>query len=262
MNTSEIVKQYQGKSVPDLSYATVRDFCDSADHLSEIMRFDGDMKDVQRTWAIKAVLGKMQIGSKLLEIGAGEPIVANALHQLGYHVTIVDPYDGTGNGPTAYLAYVAKYPHLKIIRAYFQDDISALMQNSFDCIYSISVLEHVHPPKLDNLFAGIKKFLSPGGFSVHCIDHVVGGNTAELGEATVRQILSRQAKLQNPQLDEETILRETNKTIEEYYQKMLSDVETYYHSAQGHNLWRGGRPYDEVPFCRIISTQTVACKSV
>lgn len=262
MNTLEIVKQYQGKLIPDLSYATVRDFCDSADHLSTIMRFDGDMKDVQRTWAIKAVLGKMPIGSKLLEIGAGEPIVANALHQLGYHVTIVDPYDGTGNGPTAYLAYVAKYPHVKIIKAYMQENTPGLTGNSLDCIYSVSVLEHVHPPKLDELFAGIRKFLRPGGFSIHCIDHVVGGNTAELGEATARQVLSRQAKLQNPQLDEETLQQEIDRTIKEYYQKMSSDVETYYHSAQGHNLWRGGRPYNEVPFCRIISTQTVAHKSV
>ena len=78
--------------------------------------------------------------------------MANALHQLGYHVTIVDPYDGAGNGPMAYLAYVAKYPHVKIIKAYFQEDIPALTENSFDCIYSISVLEHVPHAKLQGVF--------------------------------------------------------------------------------------------------------------
>ena len=262
MNTSEVVKQYQGKSVPDLSYATVRDFCDSADHLSEIMRFDGDMKDVQRTWAIKAILGKMPIGSKLLEIGAGEPLVANALHQLGYHVTIVDPYDGAGNGPTAYLVYVAKYLHVKIIKAYFQECIPALTENSFDCIYSISVLEHVPHAKLREVFNGIAQILKPGGWSIHCTDLVLTGGGADWHDRGIREILFWQTKLQDPYLGENQIRQQIDEMMKEYYQKLALDVETYYHSAQGHNLWRGGRPYDEVPFCRIISTQTVAYKSV
>lgn len=256
MDTTQVIKQYYGKSIPDLSYATVGDFCDSADHLAGIMRFDGDMKDVQRTWAVKAVLGKLPRGSKLLEIGAGEPIVADALRQLGYPVTIMDPYDGSGNGPRTYQVYVEKYPKVKIIKALFQDNNPMLAEKSFDGIYSVSVLEHVPNPQLDQLFDGIKKYLRLGGFSIHCIDHVLSGPTADGHDAHFRRVLLRHAELQEPQPDEAALQRQ----IQEYYQKMSSDVETYYHSAQGHNLWRGGRPYAEVPFRRIISTQAVAEK--
>ena len=37
------------------------------------------MKDVQRPWALKAVVGSVPPGRRLLEIGAGEPIVAELL---------------------------------------------------------------------------------------------------------------------------------------------------------------------------------------
>jgi hypothetical protein len=33
------------------------------------------------------------------------------------------------------------------------------------------------------------------------------------------------------------------------------DVETYYLSAEGHNLWRGTVKYEEFPFRRVISVQ-------
>ncbi len=262
MNRSDIIKQYSGQSLPELSYATVRDFCDSADHLSEIMRFNGDLKDVQRTWAIKTIVAKTPIGSKLLEIGAGEPLVAEALRQLGYQVTIVDPYDGSGNGPETYEAYVAKYPDVKIVRSYFGENIAGLKEKSFDCIYSVSVLEHVPDSSMPDVFAGVRKYLRPGGVSAHCIDHVLTGPTADRHEAKVRQVLVEQTKLQNPQLDDQTIRPEIDRKLVEYHENMSSDVETYYHSAQGHNLWRGRRPYDEVPYARIASTQTVVSKSL
>ena len=38
------------------SYATVRDYCESVDLLPEITPTDGDLKNVQRPWALKAFL--------------------------------------------------------------------------------------------------------------------------------------------------------------------------------------------------------------
>src|SRR5207237_9228617 len=38
------------------SYATVRDFCESADELPQITALDGDLKNVQRPWAAKTIL--------------------------------------------------------------------------------------------------------------------------------------------------------------------------------------------------------------
>ena len=57
---------------PGISYATVRDYCQSVDLLPEITGTDGDLKNVQRPWALKAVLGCMPPPARLLEIGGGE----------------------------------------------------------------------------------------------------------------------------------------------------------------------------------------------
>src|SRR5438309_3747012 len=48
--------------------------------------FRSDLKDVQRPWALKAIVGSVRPGSRLLEIGAGKPVVADQLAQLGYDV--------------------------------------------------------------------------------------------------------------------------------------------------------------------------------
>ncbi|HXM32799.1 MAG TPA: hypothetical protein VN921_04030, partial [Chthoniobacterales bacterium] len=52
-----------------ISYATVRDYCQSVDLLPEITGIDGDLKNVQRPWALKAVLGCVPPPARLLEIG-------------------------------------------------------------------------------------------------------------------------------------------------------------------------------------------------
>ena len=77
-----------------VGYATVRDYCDSADHLPALASVNGDLKDVQRPWTLKAILGRVPSGGRLLEIGAGDPHVADMLARIGYDVTLIDPYDG------------------------------------------------------------------------------------------------------------------------------------------------------------------------
>ncbi len=156
----------------DLAYGTVEDYCDSSDHVSFLTGLQGDLKDLQRPAAFKTVLGLAAPGTNVLEVGAGEPHVAHTLSQLGYQVTVVDPYDGSGNGPVEFERYARLYPHLQIVRALFSDELATIEQNSFDCIYSISVLEHVHQPGLSSVFRGIARFLKPGGYSLHLIDHV------------------------------------------------------------------------------------------
>jgi methyltransferase family protein len=253
------LRQYQQRPVPELSYATVRDFCDSADHLAEVMLFNGDMKDVQRTWAIKTILGRVPIGGKLLEIGAGEPIVANALQTLGYDVTIIDPYDGTGNGPRAYEQFVLSYPRIKILRAYFEKDIPLLLGQAYDCIYSVSVLEHIPRERLADLFAAISAHLRSGGCSMHCIDEIMAGPKADGQHTGLREILLWQTRLRIPDASEQDLRERTSQLMDEYFKTMAADVETYYLSALGHNVWRGSRQYDEFPFRRVVSVQSAVC---
>src|SRR5947207_2430214 len=106
-----------------------------------------DLKDLQRPWAVKAILGSVPRGSRLLEIGAGEPVVAELLARLGYDVTVVDPYDGRDRGPADVDAIRAAAPHVRVIQGVFPGDLPD--NESFDCIYSISVLEHLPTQTLD-----------------------------------------------------------------------------------------------------------------
>src|SRR4029077_2538088 len=98
-----------------------------------------DLKDVQRPWALKAILATVPPGSRLLEIGAGQPIVAGLLARVGYDVTVIDPYDGRDRGPSEFEAMQDAYPRVRVVRGLFPRDLPA--EERFDCIYSISVLE-------------------------------------------------------------------------------------------------------------------------
>jgi hypothetical protein len=106
--------------VTELSYPTVKDFCDSVENFKDLCSLNGDLKNVQRPWLVKTILRILPEGSKLLEIGAGEPKVADFLNKLEYKVTIIDPYDGTGNGPTEFEYFKKCYPDIRIIKNYFE----------------------------------------------------------------------------------------------------------------------------------------------
>jgi len=245
-----LVSRYRGLGKPELSYATVRDFCDSADHLPQLCQFMGDLKDVQRPWAVRAVLGRVAPGATILEIGGGVPLVAGMLAELGYHVVLIDPYDGSGNGPREYDLYIRQYPRVRFIRAYFGAEMIGLKPRSADVVLSVSVLEHIPPAALPAIFAGIRRFLRPGGWSIHCIDSVIAGNHQEFHTGQLRMILAEQAKLADPQAPTDEC--EYDRLVEE----LKLDIETFYLSGHGHNLWRNGQPYDAFPFRRVVSIQS------
>lgn len=231
------------------SYATVRDFCESVDELPHIAALDGDLKNVQRPWAAKAVLAAVAPPARLLEIGGGEPIISGFLSELGYDVTLVDPYGGFGNGPTDYQRYVEKYPHVKIVREYFQPGLAGLRPQSFDTIFSVSVLEHIPADSLRACFDGIAEFLVPGGASIHCFDFILHGNGDAHDFQHAQRILGEQKRIGTVDDDPpfEVLLR-----------RIRADVETFFLSPQGHHNWRGGQPYAQFPFRKVVSLQTVA----
>lgn len=247
-NKDKILRRYRALGAPaDLSYGTVKDFCDSADHLPFLSNIQGDLKDLQRPAALKMILGMMPPGSSLLEIGAGEPYVAHLLAELGYRATVVDPYDGSGRGPTEFEYYTQKYPGVRVIRDLFSETLREIESGAFDCIYSISVLEHVHQPGLFDVFRGVERFLKPGGYSLHLIDHVL---TREAGDFHLRQltaILQLQKKMAGgrPEL--------VPLSLNGILNKISADTETYYLSAEGHNRWRGNVPYESFPFRKVVS---------
>jgi glycosyltransferase involved in cell wall biosynthesis len=233
-----IAARYSDFTPPDLGYATVRDYCDSVDHLPRLATVNQDMKDVQRPWALKAILGTLPKGSKLLEIGAGEPLVADTLAQLGYKVSVVDPYDGRDGGPSDPGAMRRSYPRVNIIEGVFPADLDAAI-GPFDGIYSISVLEHVPIEQIDGVCEGIQEFQGPNGSTIHAIDHVLKGK----GDA---EHLARLEKIiRGLGLD--------TRDLDELLARLSEDVETYFLSAESHNRWRGAAPYEEFPMRRCVS---------
>jgi len=227
--------------VPPLSYATVSDFCDSVDHLRPLATANGDLKDVQRPWVLKAILGRVPRGGRLLEIGAGEPLVADLLRCLGYEVWIVDPYDGTGNGPREFERFEREYPGLRFVRDLFSDRLQ-IPKKSFDCIYSISVLEHVPTDLLPGLFAGLRKFLKNAGLNLHAIDHVQKG-PGDAAHVEKLRLMVEGFGLGAGNLDR-------------MLQTLRGDPETYYLSAESHNRWRGNAKYSQFPMRVCVSIQT------
>jgi hypothetical protein len=230
------------------SYATVRDYCESVDHLPQVTPLDGDLKNVQRPWAIKAILANLRPPARLLEIGGGEPIVSGFLAELGYDVTLVDPYDGFGNGPTDYARYAVHFPHVKIVREYFRADLPLLVPGSFDAIFSISVLEHLSPDLLTSCFDAIGKFLAPSGTSIHCFDFILQGAGDLHDFSHAQAILAEQARITGTAIQP---------AFEELLRELRADVETFFLSPQGHHHWRGGRAYLDFPFRKVVSLQTI-----
>src|ERR1700687_406738 len=76
---SRVPSRYRSFAVTPLSYGTVRDYCDSFDNMNELAVANGDLKDCQRPWTLKAILSQVRRGGRVLEIGAGEPFVGDIL---------------------------------------------------------------------------------------------------------------------------------------------------------------------------------------
>jgi glycosyltransferase involved in cell wall biosynthesis/2-polyprenyl-3-methyl-5-hydroxy-6-metoxy-1,4-benzoquinol methylase len=228
-----IVRRYQSYGTEPLSYGTVRDFCDSFDHLNDLATRNGDLKDLQRPWILKAVLAKVPRPGRVLEIGAGEPFVADLLSRMGHEAWIVDPYDGSGNGPVQYEEFRQRYPHLHFVKSQFHDLLENVPAGAFDCIYSISVLEHVPADGMPGVFRGLRRFLKPSGVSIHAVDHVHRGNGAVEHLTNLRLMAEGFGFSQT--------------SLEGILKRLTEDTETYYLSAESHNRWRGGMSYDEFP---------------
>lgn len=231
------------KFVEGISYGTVRDFCQGHDLCPGLLTYNNDIKDSQRFWTLKTILATQPPGATLLEIGAGEPVVADILGRLGYKVIVVDPYEGAGNGPRDVDHFKQCYPNVEYVIEWFSDKLTAIEPESIDCCYSISVVEHVPIPLLPAIAAGIRKFTKTGGTTIHAIDYVALGAGAEYHSDMVRAFAQ--------------LLGYPEGVADRAFEKAAKDPETYYLSAEAHNRWRGTVPYDEFPMRRVHSLQIV-----
>jgi hypothetical protein len=236
----------------------VRDYCDSADAFPALATHQNDLKDAQRPWAVKAILNCLRPGSQLLEVGSGEPLAAATLASLGYEVTVCDPFDGSGRGPVEFDAYRAAYPGVRFIRSVFSPDVARPLARRFDCVFSISVLEHVVGEPLASAFAATEIALRPGGYSIHALDHVLKGKGDAWHAGQMLAILKHQNRLAGGPLSDAAVATE----LAALFDRASADLETFYLSPQGHNNWRGATAYTEFPFRKCISLQSVVRRAV
>ena len=239
-----IVSRYMGNyPLPRVSYATVRDYCDSVDEMRGLATMSGDLKNVQRPWAVKAILGMVQRGSRILEIGAGEPWIADTLSRAGYEVWIVDPYESSCSGPGAMARFMLECPDVRFIRDVFTDQLPDLPPATFDCIYSVSVLQHLEHESLRAMVRGIAKFLKAGGISLHAIDHVQRG----MGHQEDMERIELVGRL----FDIDKL--ELHATL----QRLDRDLDTYLLSAEGFNQLRGTQPWEKFRMRKWVGLQMV-----
>jgi SAM-dependent methyltransferase len=238
---NHILQKSKSLSWPRISVATVADYVESYELLPLLATNAGDLKDVQRPWAVKAIFGSVPRHSRLCEIGAGEPLVADILQRSGYSVTVVDPYRGLGQGPTEFEPFKTKYPNLRFIRELFSNNVPGLVDGEFDAIYSISVLEHVHFDLLNSVTTGIHRYLKPSGRHIHAIDYVLAGNGDEYHFELLRRL--------------STDFHISSGLLMHTLSDATKNPETYFLSAEAHNRWRGDLPYSEFPMRKVISIQ-------
>ncbi|MGO4441176.1 glycosyltransferase [Rhizobium sp. RAF56] len=241
-----VARHYNNYRVPnELSYATVRDYSDGVDNLPALAAINQDLKDAQRPWILKAIIGAIPRGARLLEIGAGDPWVADLLVRLGYEVVIVDPYDGRDRGPAEFERIKNQFPNITFLRGLFPDALSELANAEFDCIYSISVLEHLPLEAVAPVFAGITKHTrTKDSPTIHAVDHVLLGNGAEEHFIRLKKMVE--------------CLGFPEHSLRDMLANLQEDPDTYFLSAEAHNRWRGLVPYDEFPMRRCVSIQLCA----
>ena len=239
----ELDELYRGRfGVEELSYGTVRDFADSLDNLGGLARASGDMKDLQRCWMVKAILGNVERGGQLIEIGAGEPLVAGLLTRLGYSVTVVDPYDGSDQGPVEFERFQRDYSEVEFIRDRFPPPGG--LPGPVEGVYSISVLEHLPAESMGNVMGAANAALASGGCSIHAVDHVLAGWGADAHRDRLEQAVRR--------------LGLSTEGLWDLIRRLESDPEAYFVSAEAHERWRGDLPYEDYPMRRIASIGLLA----
>ena len=105
-------------------------------------------------------------GKHIAEIGAGHSRVLPALAKTNTCIA-VEKFEGKGGGPTT----ERSIPNVRTVSAYLGENNPLLVAESFDVVFSISVVEHVGTrEELAAFHEDQQRILKPGGMFIHAID--------------------------------------------------------------------------------------------
>ena len=148
-------------------------------HLYKLPRFGehigvdhnlANLKLYQDILVYNFIVDNLPPGSKLLEVGGGNSRIIEALKQQ-YEIWNVDKFEGVGNGPLQ----ISNNLGYRLVSAYMGEFSPELPDNYFDCVFSLSTLEHVYPETEEtfkNVCDDINRVLKAGGLSLHLFDVV------------------------------------------------------------------------------------------
>lgn len=148
-------------------------------HLYKLPRFGehigidhnlANLKLYQDILVYNFIIDNLPPGSKLLEVGGGNSRVIEAL-QKQYEIWNVDKFEGVGNGPLQ----ISNDRGHHLVSAYMGEFSPELPDDYFDCVFSLSTLEHVYPETEEtfkNVCDDINRVLKSGGLSLHLFDVV------------------------------------------------------------------------------------------
>ena len=136
---------------------------------------DGNLLDEMSgklSWQLKtiqdlAVYQYLRDSEKLVvgEIGGGDSrILPNlAAKNVCYNI---EKFGGADNGPVDEVLI----PGVTNIHAYVGENDEKLVSDSFDLLFSVSVVEHVPDDKFEKFIVDCMRILKPGGRMIHAID--------------------------------------------------------------------------------------------
>ncbi len=113
---------------------------------------------------------KSLVDLDIAEVGAGDSRLISLLSK-NNKCSVIDEYKGVGNGPKRRF----NSPHVNFIDCMVGESESFIHDNSFDVIFSISVVEHVPTQALSTFFSDCYRILKAGGTMIHLIDVYVEG---------------------------------------------------------------------------------------
>lgn len=199
-----------------------------------------DLKVIQDMVIYNFLLSNFPRGARILEVGGGYSRIIEAFRHY-FECWNLDKFAGNGNGPT-----VPKVvPGTHLVMDYLGNFNGELPDNYFDCVFSISTLEHVPEEQtvFNNIVDDIQRVLCPGGYSVHCFDIVIRNDNVWTNGLLPH--LFENVKTINPWVDFSVMVSDPDLYVlpEQYYSKSWQAItgKTYHEFGKplSYNvLWR------------------------
>ena len=126
-------------------------------------KFKWHLKSIQDAVAFKYLYPLEN--QKIAEVGGGDSRILEYLYNKNECYNI-DYFEGADGGPKGEV----KIEKVRNIIAHLGEFSDQLQSDYFDVIFSVSVVEHVPYPNLDDFYKDCHRILKPGGKMIHLID--------------------------------------------------------------------------------------------